>query len=71
MSASLMQPMLKRSLAQISALEFLRQQSGQSPTDIRLDIIAENCRDMLKMCDAIERDGMLAKDSLNLTPHPK
>ncbi len=69
-SSSMMTPMLKRSLAQISALEFLRQQSGQTPTDIRLDIIADNCRDMLKICEAIERDGALATESLSLPPNP-
>ncbi len=69
LSASLMRPLMKRSLAQINALEFTNSQSGQPNGDLRLDIIAENCREMLKVCDTLERDGELANESLNLPPH--
>ncbi len=60
LSTTFVRPMIRRTLAQVSALEFSMRQTGQSPTDMRLEIITENCRDVLNFCDKIERDGVLA-----------
>jgi|GEM_PF-1631515 len=66
LSAAIMRPMLEKSLAQLSAIEFALIQSGQNASEARLGIIAENCRLMIKLCKGMEQDAELAKDSLSL-----
>lgn len=69
LSASLMRPLMKRSLAQITALEFANRQRGQQTSDLRLEIIADNCREMLRVCDMLERDGELADENRRVLTH--
>ena len=62
MTTTTLRPMLKRSLSQINAMEFARLQSDQTGKDPRLEILSENCLDMLKLCDVFERDNLLLRD---------
>ncbi len=66
MSKSVIRPLMRRSLAQINALEFANGQAGHAGADVRLDIINENCREVLTLCDSIERDETLVNEGMDL-----
>lgn len=69
-SASLIRPMMLRTLSQLSSLDVPAQQDGVAVAAQQLATMADTCRDILKMCETIERDGKLASESLAL-PTPE
>ena len=66
LSSSIMRPMLDKTLSQVSAVDFVLRQSGQPASEMRLGMIAENCRLISRLCESIEQDADLANDGQNI-----